>query len=178
MKLFDCQNCGQPLYFENTVCESCGLQLGFLPELALVTALRPENGAWRTLATRGQQYRFCANAEYDVCNWLLPAATADRFCAACRQAIDDAAIGPRMLIYGTLNCRPGQRVATVLNIVETALIGHLTDNGHQLSNKLGTKLPVDVISFDGNLLARRATGRQLRVPKRRGRATDARIGPR
>jgi hypothetical protein len=88
------------------------------------------------------------------------------------QAIDDAAIGPRMLIYGTLNCRPGQRVGTVLNIVETALIGHLTDNGHQLSNKLGTKLPVDVISFDGNLLARRATGRELRVPKRRGRVID------
>jgi hypothetical protein len=88
------------------------------------------------------------------------------------QAIDDAAIGPRMLIYGTLNCRPGQRVGTVLNIFETALIGHLTDNGHQLSNKLGTKLPVDVISFDGNLLARRATGRELRVPKRRGRVID------
>lgn len=88
------------------------------------------------------------------------------------QAIDDAAIGHRMLIYGTLNCRPGQRIETVLNIVETALIGHLTDNGHPLSNKLGTKLPVDVISFDGNLLARRATGRELRVPKRRGRVID------
>lgn len=88
------------------------------------------------------------------------------------QTIDDAAIGPRMLIYGTLNCRPGQPVGTVLNIVETALIGHLTENGHQLSNKLGTKLPVDVISFDGNLLARGVTGRELRVPKRRSKAID------
>jgi len=88
------------------------------------------------------------------------------------QAIDDAPIGNRMLIYGTLNCRPGQRVSTVLNIVETALIGHLTENHHQLSNKLGTKLPVDVISFDGNLLARRAIGRELRIPKRRARGSD------
>ncbi len=67
------------------------------------------------------------------------------------QAIDDAAIGPRMLIYGTLNCRPGQRISAVLDIVESALIAHLTEEGHPLINKLGTKLPVDVISFEGNL---------------------------
>jgi hypothetical protein len=83
------------------------------------------------------------------------------------QAIDDARMGHRMLIYGTLNCRPGQRVSTVLNIVETALIQHLTEQKHQLNNKLGTKLPVDVISFDGNLAARQTIGRELRVPKRR-----------
>ena len=88
------------------------------------------------------------------------------------QAIDDAQIGPRMLIYGTFNCRPGQRIGTVLNIVETALIAYLTEEDHPLINKLGTKLPVDVISFDGNLLARRMTSRELRVPKRRGRAID------
>jgi len=88
------------------------------------------------------------------------------------QAIDDAAIGSRLLIYGTLNCRPGQRVDAVLNIVETALISHLTENHHQLINKLGTKLPVDVISFDGNLQARGVTSRELRVPKRRGKGGD------
>jgi hypothetical protein len=32
MKLFECQNCGQPLYFENTSCESCALRLGYLPQ--------------------------------------------------------------------------------------------------------------------------------------------------
>jgi hypothetical protein len=88
------------------------------------------------------------------------------------QAIDDAAIGPRLLIYGTLNCRPGQPVDTVLGIVEAALIDHLTEREHPLINKLGTKLPVDVISFDGNLLARRTIGRQLRVPKRRAARLD------
>lgn len=88
------------------------------------------------------------------------------------QAIDDAAIGPRMLIYGTLNNKPGQRVEAVLEIVERALIDHYTEEGDQLINKLGTKLPVDVIEFDGNLLARRRSGRELRVPKRRGRGGD------
>ncbi|HYC93357.1 MAG TPA: GIY-YIG nuclease family protein [Thermoanaerobaculia bacterium] len=88
------------------------------------------------------------------------------------QAIDEAAIGPRMLFYGTFNCKPGQRVETILEIVERALIDHYTEAGDQLINKLGTKLPVDVIEFDGNLLARRSSSRQLRVPKRRGRGGD------
>jgi len=86
------------------------------------------------------------------------------------QAIDDASIGHRLLIYGTPNCRPGQRSEAVLDIVERALIDYLTEEGHQLINKLGTKLPVDLIEFDGNRWAMRATGRHLRVPKRRGRA--------
>ena len=50
MKLFECQNCGQPLYFENTRCESCGLRLGYLPEREIVTALNPDDGLWRALA--------------------------------------------------------------------------------------------------------------------------------
>ena len=36
MKLFQCQNCGQALYFENTTCTSCGLRLGYVPELSLI----------------------------------------------------------------------------------------------------------------------------------------------
>jgi hypothetical protein len=88
------------------------------------------------------------------------------------QAIDDAAIGPRMPIFGTFNCRPGQRIETVLEIVERALIDHYTDAGDQLINKMGTKLPVDCIEFDGNLLARRRSGRELRIPKRRGRGGE------
>jgi hypothetical protein len=88
------------------------------------------------------------------------------------QAVDEAQIGPRVLIFGTLNCRPGQRSDVVLEIVERALIDHFTEKGDQLINKLGTKLPVDVIEFDGNRLARHRSGREIRVPKRRGRGGD------
>ena len=84
MKLFECQNCGQPLYFENTRCESCGLQLGYLPERETVTALEEADGAWRALAEPKRLYRFCANAAYGVCNWLVAAEQAETFCAACR----------------------------------------------------------------------------------------------
>ena len=39
MKLFECQNCGQLLYFENTRCERCGHVLGYLPDRAVLSAL-------------------------------------------------------------------------------------------------------------------------------------------
>ena len=53
MKLFECQNCGQPLYFENTVCESCGHRLGYIPDMNTVSALEPEGDQWRALAASG-----------------------------------------------------------------------------------------------------------------------------
>jgi hypothetical protein len=90
MKLFQCQNCGQPLYFENTRCERCGLSLGYLPMREAMTALQPDPSAgdpqrpvWRALADTAL-YRLCANAAHGVCNWLVPAAAADSYCAACR----------------------------------------------------------------------------------------------
>jgi hypothetical protein len=84
MNLFKCQNCGQPLYFENTRCESCGRSLGYLVPKETVTALEPDNGLWRALADPKPRYRYCANVEHGVCNWLVPQNSPDMFCAACR----------------------------------------------------------------------------------------------
>src|ERR1700730_1604607 len=83
MKLFECQNCGQPLYFENTSCESCGLRLGYLPQQEIVSALAPAEDRWRPLAAADEHYRFCDNARHDVCNWLVAADHPEIFCTAC-----------------------------------------------------------------------------------------------
>lgn len=85
MKLFKCSHCGQLIYFENTFCESCGKPLGFEPDsLQLVTLNAEENGQ---LAIAGKKtktrYRYCDNSQHGVCNWLVPAANATRFCKAC-----------------------------------------------------------------------------------------------
>jgi hypothetical protein len=61
MKLFECQNCRQPLYFENTRCESCGKQLGYLSARNTVTALDEKNGGLRAMAEPKGIYRYCAN---------------------------------------------------------------------------------------------------------------------
>jgi hypothetical protein len=84
MKLFQCQNCGQPLYFENTTCVSCGLRLGYVPEGEIVSALQQADELWTALAVPESRYRLCANAQHDVCNWLLVPDHPEDFCAACR----------------------------------------------------------------------------------------------
>lgn len=85
MQLFECQHCGQLLFFENTRCESCGHTLGYLPELSVLSALTPEgDGRWRPLAAPDWVTQFCANAAYQACNWLVPAAGPLIFCNACR----------------------------------------------------------------------------------------------
>jgi hypothetical protein len=84
MKLFECQNCGQPLYFENTRCESCGRGLGYLPAAEVVTAVEEGRRGLRALAERNGRYRYCANIQQNACNWLIPVESPEQFCAACR----------------------------------------------------------------------------------------------
>jgi hypothetical protein len=84
MKLFECQHCGQTLFFENTRCENCGHSLGYLPAKATISALEQDGSGWRALAVPSSRYRYCANAQYDICNWLIAVDSPDSFCAACR----------------------------------------------------------------------------------------------
>ena len=74
MKLFRCQACDNIIYFENRTCGRCGHRLAYVPELEIMAALEPAGGdSWTPLAGDGAARRFCANADYDVCNWLTPA---------------------------------------------------------------------------------------------------------
>jgi zinc-ribbon domain/Putative zinc-binding metallo-peptidase len=85
MQLFECQHCGQLLYFENTRCERCGHDLGYVPESSVLSAVEWENsGCWRPLANPERPSRFCANTVHRACNWLLPAGSPEMFCRACR----------------------------------------------------------------------------------------------
>jgi hypothetical protein len=87
MKLFNCQHCGQMLFFENRTCENCHYKLGYLPDLGTGTlsALEPDGDAWQALAKGADgPFGYCANAEYEACNWLVSASSADVFCLACR----------------------------------------------------------------------------------------------
>jgi hypothetical protein len=61
------------VYFDNTVCVSCGYPLGYLPERFEMSALEADGGRWKALAVPDLSYVSCANSQYDACNWLLPA---------------------------------------------------------------------------------------------------------
>lgn len=120
MQLFECQHCGQLLYFENTRCERCGHSLGYLPELSVLSALAPEgDGRWRPLAAPDRPSRLCANAAHRACNWLVPAAGPKAFCDACglNRTIPDLGVPAHLqrwqrleaakhrLVYGLLRLR-------------------------------------------------------------------------
>ena len=84
MKLFECQSCGNPLYFENTKCERCHHQTGYLPDLEVVSAVEPRGDKWTALADSSKLYRFCANWELHACNWLVDPDAGSPLCRACQ----------------------------------------------------------------------------------------------
>src|SRR5258708_20571352 len=118
MKLFECQNCGQPLYFENTRCESCGLSLGYLPERQTVTALRLDGPDWRALASPRGRYRYCANGAHGACNWLIAADDPVRYCAACRhnRTIPDLAQSDNLAHWRLVEVAKHRLVYTLLRL--------------------------------------------------------------
>jgi hypothetical protein len=85
MKLFICNHCGHTVYFENATCEACGHALGYLARENHMVALKPDGDAFRSVAVPKNRYRYCDNARYGACNWLVDAKpNGDLFCLACR----------------------------------------------------------------------------------------------
>jgi hypothetical protein len=84
MRLYECQACGQLLFFENSMCESCGRRIGFLSSKMTMSALERSGENWKALADPIHDYIYCANFAFDGCNWLIPADSGEAFCAACR----------------------------------------------------------------------------------------------
>jgi hypothetical protein len=88
MKIFHCDHCGQPVFFENSQCVKCQHVLAYLPDRAAIGALeRVDVNVWRSLAAtaEGATYRLCRNySEANVCNWALAAADPRPLCRSCR----------------------------------------------------------------------------------------------
>ncbi len=87
MQIYQCL-CGQPIYFDNSVCLGCARDLGFCPVCQnLVALLLQDDGHVRcSLPSCGAELAKCFNyAEYNVCNRcvILPAST-DALCDCCR----------------------------------------------------------------------------------------------
>ena len=67
MRAFECRRCGNPLYFENTACVSCGAELGFSRE---ERAIVPVDEQGRYVDAEGLVWWRCANRELAACTWL------------------------------------------------------------------------------------------------------------
>jgi hypothetical protein len=125
MKSFHC-TCGQLIFFENVTCMHCGRQLGFLPDLMVMSSLEPdekEKGVFYSTDREAEDepYKKCFNYEHEAaCNWMIPPTMQeDSFCVSCRlnEMIPDLSIeqnkalwalteaAKRRLIYSLLSLR-------------------------------------------------------------------------
>lgn len=98
MKTYQCV-CGHPVFFNNSVCLSCGRAVGFDPVSKEMRALdlapdgvlqqaviqpAPKRGLFRRKAAPLPRYRICGNLNICGCNWLIPAeADPAALCVAC-----------------------------------------------------------------------------------------------
>lgn len=93
MKIFSCDRCGHPVFFENVQCLHCGSTLAFLPDALSLAALEPAGepapaGLLRRVgaAGTGAAYRMCLNhALHQACNFAVPAQDPVDLCISCRQ---------------------------------------------------------------------------------------------
>jgi len=70
------------------------------------------------------------------------------------RGLEDAQSGYRVLLVGELLTRPGQRIASVLRLAESALIRAAWVEGLELLNIQGTRTPVHTLWSSGNRDAR------------------------
>lgn len=83
MKIFECDRCRHALFFENQRCEKCGYLTGYSPDDQDMLSFDP---SVLTLVSDkdGKEFRYCANREFGVCNWLIPIEKNGKFCPACQ----------------------------------------------------------------------------------------------
>ncbi len=69
MKDFRCRACASPLFFENSICVTCGTALGYSRrEVAIV----PVDSAGRYVDAGGLVWHVCRNLNLSGCTWLAP----------------------------------------------------------------------------------------------------------
>ena len=78
MKSFACEVCSAPLYFENSVCVSCGTNLGFMRKGRRIVPVAKDG---THVDADGHRWRVCANLNLSGCTWLTD--TTDRICFSC-----------------------------------------------------------------------------------------------
>jgi len=119
VRLFNCSQCGQRLYFENVGCERCEATLGFLPDQLQMVALDAVGeGRWRPYG-RSPEYRMCVNYEqHAVCNWMIPAGDRQDFCTACRlnKTIPNLSVEGNIDLWRTLETEKRRLIYGLLRI--------------------------------------------------------------
>ncbi|OUZ07998.1 hypothetical protein BHE97_14980 [Aeromicrobium sp. PE09-221] len=79
MRAFTCRVCDSALYFENSVCVTCGSRLGFSRVERAIVPLSADDDIYTDAS--GLRWTRCANLELSGCTWLT--GTPDGLCFSC-----------------------------------------------------------------------------------------------
>lgn len=143
MRLFSCRSCGQTVFFENSLCGYCGHALGFLARARemLTLTLTARGDELQRLGSR-QHYRYCANAAHGACNWLVPRASTEIFCAACRynRIIPDLSAPELLAQWRRLEAAKHRLIYTLMSL-GLPLRSYVDDPAHGLAFEFLADLP-------------------------------------
>ena len=84
MRAFTCAHCASLVFFENSVCVTCGSALGYVRDRAELVVLSPGPDGLRYHGPDGRILQPCANLTRAACNWLATADAVDGLCSCCR----------------------------------------------------------------------------------------------
>jgi hypothetical protein len=84
VRAFACSTCHSLIFFENSVCITCGSALGFHRATADLKVLAAGPVGLRYTEEHGRTFRPCANRRLAECNWLADVTAADGLCDCCR----------------------------------------------------------------------------------------------
>ncbi len=84
MRLFNCHDCQQVLFFENSSCLVCGHTLGYAPiDNELYSLNDNADGTVSPMREPRWRFRYCANRQRLGCNWLLASQDEGDLCLSC-----------------------------------------------------------------------------------------------
>ncbi|WP_225774909.1 putative zinc-binding metallopeptidase [Pseudomonas sp. Marseille-Q5115] len=119
--VWDCQ-CGQSIFFNNSLCLACEHALGYLPGFNVVSSLgeAEQTGTWYLdAAPEAGPVRRCANLDTPAaCNWLIPVSDHNPLCAACRlnRTIPDLSIPENHEHWRKVEAAKRRLVAQLINL--------------------------------------------------------------
>jgi hypothetical protein len=77
--------------------------------------------------------------------------------------MEQAETGQRFFMYCTVSMKRGQKIASVLKVLEGALIAYTLGEGYELLQKQGTRRPSHTVKFSGNRTSEAIVPRFMRL---------------
>lgn len=88
MKYFSCAQCNQQIFFMNSTCTHCGINLGYVVEEREMGSFHKHTSQlWKSINPKfkNKLYKPCFNyLHHHVCNWMIPAESSDIYCDSCK----------------------------------------------------------------------------------------------